>query len=98
VRIGGTLEQPQLKQSTVTTFSDVVLAESDNGGAGWGRPRRLTNATTNWCAATPLNSIIPNFGDYNTSVSVGRDVFATWSDGRNAGIADRVPTAFFTRR
>ena len=98
VRIGGTLEEPQLKESTETTFSDFYLAESSNGGASWSRPKRLTNATTDWCAATPLNSIIPNFGDYNTSVSVGREVFATWADGRNAGIADRVPTAFFTRR
>ena len=71
---------------------------STDGGATWHRPRRLTDVRTDWCAATPLNSIIPNFGDYNTSVTVGRELFATWADGRNAGIVDRVPTAFFTRR
>jgi hypothetical protein len=98
VRIGGPLDDPDLRESTVTTFSDVYLAESRSGGTSWGRPQRLTTATTNWCAATPLNSIIPNFGDYNTHVSVGRDVFATWADGRNAGIRDRVPTAYFARR
>jgi len=98
VRIGGTVDEPVLKESTVTTLSDVVHVRSSDGGATWHRPRRLTDVRTNWCAATPLNSIIPNFGDYNTSVTVGRDLFATWADGRNAGIVDRVPTAFFTRR
>jgi hypothetical protein len=97
VRVGGTLDEPVLRESTVTTLSDVYRARSSDGGATWGMPVRVTDATTNWCAATPLNSIIPNFGDYNTSVTVGRDVFATWADGRNAGIADRVPTAFFAR-
>jgi hypothetical protein len=58
---------------------------------------RLTDASTNWCAATPINSIIPNFGDYNTSLTRDDDVLAAWADGRNAGIADRVPTAFFGR-
>jgi hypothetical protein len=31
-------------------------------------------------------------------VSRGDDVLAAWADGRNAGIRDRVPTAFFARR
>lgn len=97
VRVGGTLEEPELKESTVTTLSDVYLVQSRDGGATWDTPERVTDASTNWCAATPLNSIIPNFGDYNTSVTVGRDVLTTWADGRNAGILDRVPTAFFAR-
>ena len=57
----------------------------------------MTDVSTNWCAATPLNSIIPNFGDYNTSLSFGNNVFAVWADGRNAGILDRLPTAFYAR-
>jgi hypothetical protein len=98
VRTGGTLTEPVLKQSTVTTFSDMFTARSTDGGRTWRRPTRLTDVTTNWCAATPINSIIPNFGDYNGSLSRNDDVVATWADGRNAGIVDRVPTAFFGRR
>jgi hypothetical protein len=98
VRTGGTLEEPELKESTLTTFSDVFAVRSTDGGRTWRQPERLTDVTTNWCAATPLNSIIPNFGDYNTSLSRRDDVLATWADGRNAGITDRVPTAFFARR
>jgi hypothetical protein len=97
VRTGGPLNDPILKQSTVTTFSDVFRVRSNNGGRTWGAPQRVTDVTTNWCRATPINSIIPNFGDYNTSVSRLFSVFAVWADGRNAGIVDRVPTVFFSR-
>jgi hypothetical protein len=97
VRIGGPLDNPTLRQSTVTTFSDVYWAQSTDGGVTWETPVRVTDTSTNWCAATPLNSIIPNFGDYNASVSHGNKVFAAWADGRNAGILDRVATAYFAR-
>ncbi|HEX6329868.1 MAG TPA: sialidase family protein [Actinomycetota bacterium] len=97
VRTGGPLDDPDLKESTLTTLSDVYWVRSSDGGATWGEPQRVTDTTTNWCAATPINSIIPNFGDYNTHVTQGPTVFATWADGRNAGIVDRVPTAWFAR-
>lgn len=97
VRIGGPLDNPTLRQSTLTTFSDVYWAQSTDGGATWQEPLRITDVSTNWCAATPINSIIPNFGDYNTSVSFGNNVFAVWADGTNEGILDRVPTSFYTR-
>lgn len=99
VRTGGPLDNPTLRQSTLTTFSDVYAASSRDGGRTWGRPRRLTERSTNWCAATPIDSIIPNFGDYNTNVSTGRDELHTvWADGRNAGIVDRVPTTWYDRQ
>ena len=98
VRTGGPLDDPILKQSTVTTFSDVFTVRSTDGGRTWRRPVRLTDTTTNWCAATPINSIIPNFGDYITSLTPDERVLATWADGRNAGITDRVPTTWFGRR
>ncbi len=97
VRIGGPLDDPTLRQSTLTTFSDVYWAQSTDGGTTWETPVRVTEASTNWCAATPINSIIPNFGDYNTSLSHGNNVFVAWADGRNAGIVDRVATAFYAR-
>lgn len=97
VRIGGPLDNPTLKQSAVTTFSDVYWTRSNDGGASWEPPVKVTEVSTNWCAATPINSIIPNFGDYNTSVSMGTNVFAAWADGRNGGLLDRVPTAWYAR-
>jgi hypothetical protein len=100
VRVGGTLDEPVLKESTLTTFSDVMHVRSTNGGRTWSTPERVTDTSTNCCAATPINSIIPNFGDYNDSLTtglLGRTLYATWADGRNADIVDRVPTAFFGR-
>ncbi len=97
VRIGGPLDNPTLKESTVTTFSDVYWVRSTDGGVTWRKPQKVTDRRTNWCAATPINSIIPNFGDYNTSLSGTQRVFVSWADGRNDGIPDRVPTAFYAR-
>ena len=97
VRIGGPLNNPTLKQSTVTTLADVYWVQSVDGGDTWQTPVRVTDRSTNWCAATPINSIIPNFGDYNTSLSHGNNVFVAWADGRNAGVFDRVATAFYAR-
>lgn len=96
VRIGGPLNDPDLRQSTLTTFSDFYWVQSTDGGDTWHTPVRLTDVSTNWCAATPINSIIPNFGDYNDSASFGNNVFAAWADGRNGGYVDRVPTAFYS--
>jgi len=97
VRIGGPLDNPTLRQSTLTTFSDFYWSQSTDGGGTWHDPVRVTDVSTNWCAATPINSIIPNFGDYNDSASFGNNVFAAWADGRNGGILDRVPTAFYSQ-
>jgi hypothetical protein len=98
VRVSGPLDNPTLRQSTLTTFSDVYAASSEDGGRHWGRPRRVTDTSTNWCASTPINSIIPNFGDYNTSVSPGVGLHVVWADGRNGGLVDRVPTTWYDRR
>lgn len=97
VRIGGPLDNPILKQRTLTTFSDVFWAQSIDGGSTWQTPMRVTEVSTNWCAATPINSIIPNFGDYNDSRSFGNNVFVAWADGRNADFLDRVATALYAR-
>lgn len=98
VRIGGPLDDPDFKESTLTTFSDYFRVRSFTGGQSWTSPQRLSDTTTNWCAATPVNSIIPNFGDYNDHRSTLLRVYAVWADGRNAGLLDRVPTVWFARR
>ena len=73
-----------------TSLVDVFWSQSINGGASWESPVRVTEVTTNW-GATATN-IIPNFGDYNTAVSAGNRLFATWADGRNG-----VPDTFFAK-
>jgi hypothetical protein len=95
VRVGGPLSDPILKKSTVISLVDVMLARSTDGGLTFGAPVRVTSQTTNWCTATPLNSVIPNFGDYFTSRAAGSRTLITWADGRNGGRVDHIPTVFF---
>ncbi len=95
VRIGGPLNNPTLRKNHVSSLVDVFLARSKNGGQTFEAPMKVTTQTTNWCKATPLNSIIPNFGDYIGGRGAGSKTLITWADGRNGGLIDRVPTVFF---
>ncbi|MGQ0571355.1 MAG: hypothetical protein ACT4P5_17770, partial [Armatimonadota bacterium] len=96
VRIGGPLSDPIFKESRVSSLVDVFRVRSTNGGTTWSAPVKVTTQTTNWCAATPLNSIIPNFGDYIDIRSYGRKSHVVWADGRNGGRVDHVPTVFYS--
>lgn len=73
-----------------TSLVDTFWAQSIDGGATWETPVIVTEVTTDW-GATATN-IVPNFGDYNTAVSAGNRLFATWADGRNG-----VPDTFFSK-
>ena len=73
-----------------TSLVDLFLVFSTDGGATFSTPIRVSEVTTDW-GATATN-IAPNFGDYNTAVSVDDEVFATWADGRNG-----VPDTFFAK-
>ncbi len=95
VRVGGPLNNPVLRRSHVSSLVDVFLARSRDGGRTFERPVRVTTQTTNWCTATPLNSVIPNFGDYIGARGAGSKTLITWADGRNGGFVNRVPTVFF---
>lgn len=94
VRIGGPLNNPILRRSTKVSLVDVMEAVSRDGGETYVN-RRVTTQTTNWCKATPLNSIIPNFGDYIDARGVSSKGLALWADGRNRGRVDAIPTVFF---
>lgn len=97
VRVGGPLDNPILRQSRVSSLVDVFLVRSLDGGQTWSSPVRVTTRTTNWCRATPLNSIIPNFGDY-IDVRTAKDrALITWADGRNNGAVNLIPTVFFAQ-
>lgn len=79
---------PPFRESPVSSLVDLFYVQSKDGGEGFQSPIRVSEETTNWCAAA--STIIPNFGDYNTAVSGGNGVFATWADGRNG-----IPEVFF---
>jgi hypothetical protein len=82
---GGT---PPFRISPMSSLVDLYYVQSTDGGMTFSSPIRVTEETTNWCDA--ISNIVPNFGDYNTAVSAGNRLFATWADGRN-----RVPDVFF---
>jgi hypothetical protein len=93
VRIGGPLTNPTLRKSTTVSLVDVMEAVSDDGGQTFVN-QRLTTRTTNWCKSTPINSIIPNFGDYIGGRGTGSGALTVWADGRNGSHLDFVPTVF----
>ncbi|NIS81988.1 MAG: hypothetical protein GTO14_17675 [Anaerolineales bacterium] len=72
-----------------TSMVDVFLTHSNDGGATFQTPLRVTEVTTDW-GATATN-IIPNFGDYIFHVSTGNKDHVTWADGRNG-----VPDVFYS--
>jgi hypothetical protein len=76
--------------SAVSSLVDLHWAESIDGGATFESPVLVSELTTNWC--TTASNIRPNFGDYNTAVSAGNQLFATWADGRNG-----VPDTYFAK-
>ncbi len=64
-----------------SSFVDVFYTDSNDGGATFSAPQRVTEVTTDW-QATPTN-IIPNFGDYIFHVSTPNHAYVTWADGRS---------------
>jgi hypothetical protein len=92
IQPGGNLDITYYESEEVdgTSLVDLYWAQSIDGGDTFESPVRVTEVTTDW-GATNTN-IIPNFGDYNTAVSAGNRLFATWADGRNG-----VPDTFFAK-
>lgn len=92
IQPGGNLDITYYESEEVdgTSLVDLYWAQSIDGGETFESPVRVTEVTTDW-GATATN-IIPNFGDYNTAVSAGNRLFATWADGRNG-----VPDTFFAK-
>ena len=93
VRVGGPLNNPTLRKSTKVSLVDVMEAESFDGGESF-MIQRLSTRTTNWCKSTPINSVIPNFGDYIDGRGSDSGGLAVWADGRNGSHLDFVPTVF----
>ena len=81
---------PPLRVAPVSSLVNLFYVQSTDGGSTFGAPVRVSELTSNWCNA--VSQIVPNFGDYNTAVSVGNRVYSTWADGRNG-----VPDVFFAK-
>ena len=90
IQPGGNVDITYYEQTSGTPMVDVYWAQSVDGGATWETPVRVTEVSTNW--ATTFTNIMPNFGDYNTTVSAGNRLFATWADGRYG-----IPDVFFAK-
>ncbi|HSS45570.1 MAG TPA: hypothetical protein VLO07_09535, partial [Thermoanaerobaculia bacterium] len=73
------------RSGPAVSLVDTFLAQSQNGGATFGAPVKISSATSNWC--TTVSNIQPNFGDYIGSGGTEERLFPVWADGRN-GVPD----------
>ncbi|HZF08614.1 MAG TPA: sialidase family protein [Thermoanaerobaculia bacterium] len=82
----------RFRAGKASSLVDLYRVQSQDGGAHFGPPVRLTTETTNWCATQfdPLNFLFSNFGDYLGVFAVRNRTFAVWTDGRSG-----VPEAYF---
>jgi hypothetical protein len=90
IQPGGNVDVTWYEQTAGTPLVDVIWSQSIDGGVSWENPVTITEVQTNW--ATTFSNNVPNFGDYNTAVSTGDRLYATWADGRNG-----IPDVFFSK-
>jgi hypothetical protein len=85
VLIGGGLR----RTGRVSSLVDTYWIQSQDGGATFGAPVRVSEQTSNWCTATYLGVgvLYSNFGDYLGIAAGGNRTFTVWPDSRN-GVAD----------
>ena len=70
-----------------SSLVDTWWTYSNDGGASWSMPLKLSTGTSPWC--TPFgnvgSNIVPNMGDYiDAQAGPGQKVYGLWSDGRDA--------------
>jgi hypothetical protein len=81
------------KNAGVRSLVDVWWVRSNDGGATFDPPVRVTEATSDWCGVLfeSAGYFFTNFGDY-LGIAGGRDhTSLVWTDGRNG-----VPDVYFT--
>jgi len=71
------------------SFVDTKIVRSEDGGQSFGKPIKISSATSDWCAGTV--NIRPNFGDYIGAVTVGETTFAVWADSRQTILINGAP-------
>jgi hypothetical protein len=94
IGIGGGLTRRSIRSSIVDTF----MARSNDHGATFQTPVKLSSTSSNWCKGTV--NIRPNFGDYIGATTVGPKTHAVWADDRNTiligGTPRNVVDVFYT--
>lgn len=85
VLVGGGLR----RRGTLSSLVDTYLVQSQDGGATFGAPVRVSQQTSNWCTPFYLGvgALYSNFGDYLGLATGGNRTFAAWPDSRN-GVVD----------
>jgi hypothetical protein len=74
---GGKVSVAWYAVRTSDMITHYYMAESNNAGATFGNVANISTATTDFA-----NEGSGFYGDYNTSVRNGCDVYAAWADGR----------------
>jgi hypothetical protein len=72
--------------STHSSLVDTWWTFSEDGGASWSMPLKISTGTSFWCtpSGNVASNIIPNMGDYiDAQAGPGKKVYALWSDGRD---------------
>jgi len=82
----------RLRSGEVRSLVDLYWVHSEDGGARFSAPVRVTSETSDWCEATyaPASGLFSNFGDYLGIFAGEERSFAVWTDGREG-----VPDAYF---
>ena len=79
----------QRRQGTLSSLVNTWMVLSENGGASFTVPVRVSKQTVNWCGANYLgvNALYSSHGDYLGIATTWNRTFTVWPDNRN-GVVD----------
>ncbi len=80
------------RKGKVSSLADLYWVRSNDGGATFGPPVRVSSETSRWCKAAYVSqgTQFANFGDYLGIFAAADKTLVVWPDGRNG-----VPDAYF---
>lgn len=72
----------------LSSLVDTWWIQSQDGGATFGTPVRVSDTTSNWCKANyiGINALYSSHGDYLGIATGGNRTFAAWPDNRNTTV------------
>lgn len=79
----------QRRRGPLSSLVDTFWIQSQDGGATFGTPVRVSEVTSNWCLANyvGINPLYSSHGDYLGVATGGNRTFVAWPDNRN-GVVD----------